>query len=288
MAFEYLRPESLDEALRLVESREDVRFIAGGTDLMAQVRKRKAPRPGALVSLRSIPELHGIRESRRGLRIGATTTLADALEHPGLQQGFPALVDAARAMGSAQIRSVATLGGNLCNASPAADLAPPLLVYDARVELQSLRGTRELTLDELFRGPGQTCLEPGEVLAAVLLDHPPPGSRAIFLRKGRVRMDLALVSLALRVDMDGARCRTASVAAGAVAPTPIRLRGVEELIEGRELGDELIGRAQEEADAGILPISDLRASAEYRRQILKVYLRRALEQIRGRAYTESP
>jgi carbon-monoxide dehydrogenase medium subunit len=280
--FDYFKPTSLVEALRLKRSTTGSRFIAGGTDLMVQIKNRTA-QPPALISLRSIQELAGI-DVNGAIRVGSMAPLTDLMEHPAIRERYPVLVEAVRRMGSVQIRNVATLGGNLCNASPAADAAPPLLVLDAMLRLTGEDGCRDVPIAEYFVGPGETTQGRDEILTAILLAPPPPEARAIFLRKDRVHVDLALVNVAvlLVMEADGETCRTARVAAGAVAPTPLRLREVESLLEGQHLTPELLARAQEVAREGIAPITDVRASAEYRRHITGVFVKRAVEILLGR------
>ncbi|MFQ5844440.1 MAG: FAD binding domain-containing protein, partial [Planctomycetota bacterium] len=184
-------------------------------------------------------------------------------------------------LGSPQIRNVATVGGNLCRAAPGADLAPPLLVHEARVRLRGAAGSRDLPLEEFMLGPGETCLGPGEVLGAVLLDPPPAGARTVFLKKGRVRMDLSLVSVAVLLELEGKRCRRARVAAGSVAPTPLRLRRVEALLEGRPITPAVAAEARAAAAAEVAPITDVRATESYRRRIAGVFVERALSRLLG-------
>jgi carbon-monoxide dehydrogenase medium subunit len=275
-SWDYLKPETLEGALRLLEERPGARLVAGGTDLLVRIRKKQIPAPPALISLRNVPELRGIRENGR-MRIGGATSLSEGLEHTGLVKAYTALAQAARLLGNPQIRNVATFAGNLCNASPAANLAPPLLVLGARAELRGPKGAREVPVEALFLCPGQTCLAPGEVLAAILLDPPAPGACSVFFRKARVLMDLAAASVAVLIEQDGGRIRKARVAAGAVAPTPVRLPKVEALLEGNAVTKSLLAKVQEEAMAGVRPISDLRAGADYRRRLVGVYVRRAVE-----------
>jgi CO/xanthine dehydrogenase FAD-binding subunit len=279
---EYHRPRSLEEALRLRQASPDARYIAGGTDVMVQIRSRNAARPSALVSLSSIPELRGITVDG-GARIGATTPIHELTAHRALRERYPVLVEAVSRLGSPQIRNVATLGGNLCNASPCADSATPLLVLEARVRLCSAAGQRELPLERLFLGAGQTCLAPSELLTEILLPPPAPTARATFKKKGRVRMDLALASVSVLVELDGDICRRVRIAAGSVAPTPLRLTEVEVLLAGKPLSPELLDAAAALASRSVAPISDLRCSAEYRRQIVGVYVKRALEELRPAA-----
>ncbi len=212
-------------------------------------------------------------------RIGAACTLNEVMEHAGIARRFGVLVDALRRMGSTQVRNAATLGGNLCNASPAADSAPPLLVLGARVRLEGPDGARELPLDRFLLGPGKTALGPDEILTHVVLDSAPEGARAVFLRKERVHIDIAIASMAvlLQIEPDGRTCGLARVAAGAVAPVPTRLGDVEALLEGAEITDEVVARARSLAASSVAPISDLRASASYRRHLVGVLLERAIE-----------
>ncbi len=275
----YHRPRTLEEARSLKAETPGACFIAGGTDLLVRMKDGRE-RPSALISLRSVAELTGVTTG--GVTsIGANTTLTDLLDHPVVGERFPPLVAAVRSMGSVQIRNVATLGGNLCNASPAADSAPPLLVLGAMARIQGGDGEREIPIEDLFVGPGQTCLGSDDILTAILLDPPPSGARGAFLRKTRVHVDLALASIAVVLEMDpaGETCREARVAAGAVAATPLRLLEVEAMLAGKKITPEVLGRARELARDGISPISDVRASADYRRHVTGVLLARAVSSL---------
>jgi carbon-monoxide dehydrogenase medium subunit len=279
---EYHRPRSLEQALALHVESPGACFAAGGTDLFVQLRRAPAGEgPTSVISLRRVEELLGVStddESGR-TRIGAAVTIAELLEHPLINKRFPVLAQACAVLGSPQIRNVATVGGNLCNASPCADTAPPLLVLEARVELIGPRGVRELPLEEFFANPGETALTPGELLGAVLLDRQGDGASGLFLKKRRVRMDLALASVAAQVKADGRWCERVRLAAGSVAPTPVRLREVEQLLEGKEISSKLLLEAQKLASRIIDPISDVRTTEDYRRTIVGVYVRRALDQL---------
>lgn len=273
--FAYYKPQSLEEVWELKEKIPDARFIAGGTDVMVNVRKGDIS-PPALISLRSIPELDSI-ETGETTRIGTLTTISDLIHHPSLHEKFPILVEAAKTMGCLQIRNVATIGGNLCNCSPCADMAPPLLVLEAKVRLQSIQGSRVIPLDDFFLGPGESCLTPHEILTDILLDSIKPNTKMAFLKKGRVRMDLAVVSIAVLLEMEGERCRKARIAAGSVAPVPLRLPKVEALLKDVEITEKLISEAQKLASESVAPITDVRGSEEYRREIVGVYVKRALK-----------
>jgi len=275
--FAYHRPKTLADVWRVREGDAGARYIAGGTDLQIG-RWAPGERPSSLISLRAVAELAGI-EVGPPTRIGALTLVADIAAHAGLAARHPALVVAAGRLGSPQIRNAATIGGNLCRAAPCADTAPPLLIHEARARLQGPGRVREVPVEEFFRGPGVTCLEPGELLTDLILDPPPAGARETFLKKGRVRMDLSLASVALLLVMEKGTCRRVRVAAGSIAPTPLRLREVEALLEGRKLTPALVEEAGEVAAAAVLPISDVRTTADYRRTIVKVYVRRALTEL---------
>ncbi len=272
---EYLRPRTVDEALEIFQRTPGARYLAGGTDLLVKMQRR-IERPDALISLRGIEELRRI-EPGEPFRIGAAVTVAEMARHPELSARFPLLLQGARALGSPQIRQVATVGGNLCNCSPCADTAPALLVYGARLELRGPAGKRQLPMGEFMRGPGQSCLQPGELLCGVLLDPSPVGAKTIYIKKGRVKVDLALASLAALVVVEKGKLSEVRLAAGSVAPTCLRLGRAEDVLRGKTLDEELLARAARAAAGEISPIDDVRASAEYRRRLIEVFLRRALD-----------
>lgn len=240
--------------------------------------KKKEICPHGLISLRSISGLSGI-DTGRVARIGTMTSISDVLKNESIDKEYPVLVQAARNVGSVQIRNMATIGGNLCNGSPAADMALPLLVLEAKLRLQSIQGSRVLTLERFFRGPGETNLSRDEILAEILIDPPAPGTHTVFLKKGRTRMDLAVASVAVLIRTEGQRCSKARVAAGSVAPTPLRLFEVETLLERAAFSREQIVKAQRMAAECVSPITDIRATADYRRHLVAILVRRALEKV---------
>lgn len=279
--FDYLRPRSLEEAQEWKARNEGARYLAGGTDLLVRMKEGKE-RPPALVSLRRVPGLSGV--SHNGFfRIGSATTIADCLADPALGARFPVLAQAMAAMGSVQIRNAATVGGNLCGASPCADTAPPLLVLGARLAVRRAASGREeeVPLEEFFLGPRQTRLGPHDLVTAVVLDPPSPEARAVFFKKTRVQMDLALASVAVLLELDGTTCRKARVAAGSVAPTPRRLEAVERVLTGQVLSREVVLRAAEVARESVAPICDVRAGDDYRRHVTGVFVSRAVEALLG-------
>jgi carbon-monoxide dehydrogenase medium subunit len=273
---DYHRPRDVEEARVLAAELPEARYIAGGTDLLV-LMKEGAVRPGALVSLRAIPELAGVTQGEE-TRIGALTPFADLQAQPELGARFPVLHEALRTLGTPQIRSVATIGGNLCNAAPCADSALPLLLLGARVRVLRAGGATEVPLESFFLGPGETVLEPGDLLTDILVPAPPAGDLVgAFLKHRRVHADLALVSVAVLLQLAGDTCRCARVAAGSVAPTPVRLTAVERHLEGEALTRSVRTRAGELAQEAIAPISDVRATADYRRELTAVLVERALE-----------
>jgi CO/xanthine dehydrogenase FAD-binding subunit len=271
----YYRPKTLQEAFRLKDSIPESFYFSGGTDLMVRIKKREI-QPRAIISLRSIPNLSGIKNGKI-IRIGAMTTLSDIIKNPLLLEKYPVLTQAANILGSVQIRNVATIGGNLCNGSPAAEMAPPLLVYDCKLRLQSAQKSRELPLIKFFKGPHETDLAHNEILTEILLESSECNTKVIYLKKGRTKMDLAVASVAVLIQTEGNRCLKARVAAGSVAPTPLRLFEVETRLEGASFSQELLVKIQEMASESVSPITDVRATEDYRRHLVGVLVRRALE-----------
>jgi carbon-monoxide dehydrogenase medium subunit len=276
--FDYHRPDSLTDALRLKGELPGARFIAGGTDLMVRVRER-ALRPPALISLARIA---GLRRLSVGdpTRLGAMVRVADIARSPELRHAYPSLVQAALRLGSVQVRNRATVAGNLCNASPCADLAPPLLVHEARVHVTSDEGERVVPLLDFFVAPGETRVSPTELVTEVVVDAPPPGARTVFYKHGRVRMDISIASVCVLVVIEDGRCSKARIAAGSVAPRPVRLPDTEAALLGRSLDDEVIGEARRTAAAEVAPIDDTRSTSAYRRHLVGVLVERAVRSLR--------
>lgn len=284
--FEYCRPSTVAEACALLAAPGAV-ALAGGTDLLVHWRagRRAAAR---VVSLRGLPELAGIHVAPDGhARIGARTDLQALIEHPGVRERFPVLRRAARVMGSPAVRQLATVGGNCCNASPAADLAPPLLALDAAAEIVGPGRVRTMPLRDFFTGPGATVLAPGELLAAVTLPARAGRWHTAYQRLDvRRAMDIALASVAASLRMEGGRVVEARIALGAVAPVPLRATAAESALVHRTLDEAALAAAAQAAMAQARPITDLRATAEYRRAMVGVLVRRALEAC-GRATDEA-
>jgi CO/xanthine dehydrogenase FAD-binding subunit len=238
---------------------------------------QRGKRPPAVINVKRIPGLGEIDVGADAIRLGSLTTLTALIEHPIIQAEYPVLPFTARYMGSPAIRHVATVGGNLCNASPAADLSPVLLVLDAEVEIVGPAGARRLPLDRFFRGPGQTALGASELLAWLELPRK-HASWAVRYERLDVRraMDIAIVGVAVALRRDGARIAEARLALGAVAPTPRRVPEAEAALLEGGLAPSAIDGAAELAMAAARPIGDVRATAEYRREMVGTLVRRAL------------
>lgn len=273
--FTHHAPSDLESALRLLSDLGPrATVLAGGTDLLLNLREGTL-QPEAVVSLRKVAELRGIYENAHGLRIGATTTLREIIRSPVLRGKYPCLVHAASLVGSVQVRSLATVGGNLCNAAPSADMAPPLLALDAELILASIKGKRKLPLHDFFLSPGEQALQSGELLSEIVI--PPPQGETIYLKHSqRAFMDIAMVGVALRLDTNGGKISAVRVALGAVAPTPMRAKSAEKELEDQPPSDDLFARAAAVAAEACTPIDDIRAPAWYRRRIVEVLIRRGL------------
>lgn len=273
--FEYFAPQSLHQAVELLGPGTAV--LAGGTDLFLKMERRQV-QPDAVVDLKRIPGLDSVTPSDDGLRIGALALMDTLASSPTVLGDDNALARAARVVGSAQTRNRATIGGNLANASPAADTAPALMVLGAMVRASSAEGTREMPVDELFVAPGKTALRDGELLAEVVIPPLPARSASSFQRCVRTAMDIAVVNCAAFVRLDGGTIAEARVALGAVGPTPMRATDAERLLVGQPFSAAAAEAAAESAGDQARPIDDVRAGADYRREMVRVLTRRALQE----------
>ncbi len=279
--FTYARPSSLQEALEVISQYKGrFRPIVGGTDLVDQM-KRGRRTPALVLDVKYIPETTRIEYTPAdGLRLGSAVSCTRTYEHPAVVKNYPAIAEAAHLVGSLQIQNRASIGGNICNAAPSADTAPPMLVYEARAIIAGPRGRREVPLDQFFTGPGQTVLADDEILVELAVPPPPPNSSSHYLRFiPREEMDIAVAGVAslLTLDRRTQRCTRARIALAAVAPTPLRARDAEAALEGKVVTEELLAQAGELAAKAARPITDVRGSAEYRRELVKVLTRRTLQ-----------
>jgi xanthine dehydrogenase FAD-binding subunit len=274
---EFLAPSTLQEALDLLaDCGERAKVVAGGTDAVVELH-RHAEAPEYLLYLGKIPGLSYVREDSGGLKIGALTTITDLAESPLVQRKCSVLAQAAGKIGGPAIRNVATVGGNLAKASPAADSAVALSALDAELKLASQRGERIIPLSEFAIGPGKTALAKDELLIEINVPPRAEGSSGCFLKFGqREAMFIAMVNTAVDLSLDGEVCQEARIALGAVAPTVIRARKTEDLLRGKRLDQTTILAAAEMVAGEISPIGDGRATAWYRSELSQILVRRAI------------
>jgi carbon-monoxide dehydrogenase medium subunit len=279
--FEFYEPVTLAEASRLF-AQEHAQLLAGGTDLVIGM-KAYTKTPQSVISLQKIPGLSSITtDADNGITIGAMTKAREVELSDDIQKHHTALAEGAAEIGSIQIRNLATIGGNIAHASPAADTVAGLLVADAQVDIAGADGERTVPINELFTGPGQTVLKQGEIITQFRLSSPASGSHYI-KHKIREVMDLAFIGVASAVNLENGTIIDVRIGLAAVAPTPIRATEAENLLKGKIPTPELLQQAGEAAAAGASPISDLRCSAEHRREMVDVLTRRTLQHAIGRA-----
>ena len=275
-----LTARSVEEALSLLfQHGEKAKFLSGATDLLMQMKRGEAV-PECLIRLGEIRELDFIRhDDTGGLRVGALTTIVEVANSPLIRRKFSILAQAAGMLGTPAIRNQATLGGNLCNAAPSADTAPPLLVLGAKAKIIGKEGEKIVPLEDFFVGPGLTILGQDHLLTEIQVPNILPHSGGAYLKqKRRQGADLGVVGVAALVVMGGEIFKDVKIALGAVAPIPMRAKKAEEILRGRKLDQELLEESGEAAAGEASPIDDIRGSADYRRELLAVLTKRAITQ----------
>ncbi|MDE0287766.1 MAG: xanthine dehydrogenase family protein subunit M [bacterium] len=280
----YVAPTTIEEAVAVLVGDDDAKVYAGTTDFIPQLRMGR-PEPDRAVDLKRIPRLTDLRLVRDTWVIGAATPSVRLTEEDGLVADLPGLVEAAALIGSDQIQSRASLGGNLCNASPAADSVPAMVVNDARAVIAGPDGTRTVPVASVVTGPGSTSLGSGEFVIEFEFDRPPARTSDAYVRFiPRTEMDIAVVGAGARLSLDEeGRCTAASIALGAVAPTVVRVPAAEAALVGQGLTESVLGQVAAEASAACNPIDDKRGTKEYRRQVAGVLAVRALKLAAARA-----
>lgn len=278
--FNYIRPTSLEQALAfLVRSDREVRPLAGGTDLIPQIREGRKT-PDWVMDVKPIPELNRLEFDLQGaLHFGAAVSCAAIVSTPEVGQKFPLLVQTASLIGGLQIQNRGSVGGNICNAAPSADTAPALLCLGAIVHIAGPSGWRQMPVENFFLGPGKTALSPQELLVEIEIPPSPPRSAGCYLRLTiREKMDIAIAGVASFIVLSGRgrHCKEARISLAAVAPTPWRARKAEAILSDKTLNAKIIEQASQQASEEAQPISDMRASAEYRRHMVRVLTRRTL------------
>lgn len=279
MKFDYFEPGSINQAIELLEKYgHQAKVIAAGTDLVVQM-KEKVAKPKYLIDLRKIDSLHRIEKKRDGgLWIGPLATMSDLEKHPEVKRLYP-IVSQAAGQVSIAIRNMATVGGNICTASPSADSPPALIASGASLRITGPSGEREMTLEEFFLEPGKVALEKAEIVTSIELPAPLAPTGAVYLKYAlKGSNDLAIVGVAASISLskDKRVCKRARIVLGAVAPTPIRALTAEAKLEGEDIGEREIRESAKSASQEATPITDLRATAEYRKEMTYLFTQQAI------------
>lgn len=278
--YEYFKPESLDNALKVLsQNKGDSAIVAGGTDMMVQIHKGMKS-PGVLIDISDLEELQQIIVRQDFVEIGATVTHTQINENEEVRKYFPVLAEAAGEVGSPQIRNAATVGGNLGNGSPAADVVPALFVIGAEAIIQNTAGTRRVKVADLPVRPGKIALEQDEIITGFVIPKPKQFESSAFMKLGkRKALAISVVNAAANVELDSEKKVLVNVrlAVGSVAPTTRGLGELEELLKGKEISESTLEYAQQKASELVKPITDIRGSEEYRKQVTGALIRKALK-----------
>jgi carbon-monoxide dehydrogenase medium subunit len=280
--FEYVKPDNLRDAIHLLADRDrEPKVLAGGTDLLVRMKKGME-NSRVLVDIKTVPQLKNISlHSNDDLRIGAAVTLTELDRWIGDRRDWPGLSMAIRCIGSEQVRNRGTIVGNICRASPAGDMAPVLIALDAVVEIDGPKGERSVLLENFMTGPGETLLSHGEIVTSIRIPKPPPHTSNVYLKHGiRRAMEIAMVGVAVRMTLDRKKekIECARIVLGAVAATPIRVPEGENILLRDGLSRSALSEIANVAAETAAPITDIRGTESYRTEIVKVYVRRAIEQ----------
>jgi len=280
--FDYYEPGSVEEACGLLAGfGREAKVLAGGTDLIPRMRQGVFA-PKQVINIKKIAELRFMKEENGRLSIGTLTRLSEIAASPLVEGRFPIFAQAARSIGSVQVRNLATLGGNLCNAAPSADTAPGLLALDATVRIAGLLKRREIPLENFFLGPGQVDLKKDELLTEIMIPFAPAHAKQVYVKHSMRRaMDIAIEGVAVLLSFDETTgvCKKARIAFGAVAPTPVRAKKTEAAVLGKTLKEVSFASIGERAAQEIAPISDVRGSAGYRTEMISCLTIRAIRSL---------
>ncbi|MCP4223325.1 MAG: xanthine dehydrogenase family protein subunit M [Actinomycetia bacterium] len=280
----YLAPTTVAEATKLLAEQPGAQVFAGATDLIPQIRGGR-PEPDAIIDLKCIDRMMAVANNDQSWRIGAATPAADLTANGDFSAEFPGLSEAAGLIGSDQVQNRCSLGGNLCNASPAADSVPAMIVNGARAVIASSSGTRTIPVEEVTTGPGSTSLADDEIIVEFEVDHRPANTGDAYLRIiPRTEMDIAIVGAGARITLDDSgNCASATIALGAVAPTAIRVPEAEAALAGQPINDNTLAAVAAAASAACNPIDDKRGTIAYRRQVAGVLVKRVVKAAAERA-----
>jgi len=276
--FDYEAPTSLTSALQLLAQAGEVRALAGGTDIIDQLKNNRR-NADLVVDLKRVPELLTLESNGSGLRIGSAVSCTEVHNFTAKNGGFAALTESSELVGSIHIQNRASVGGNVCNAAPSADTIPSLLIHEAVAHTASASGEREIPLIDFFAGPGQTVLEKGEILKELVLPAPSANTASAYLRFiPRNEMDIAVAGVGSLIEVDASTkvVTKARIALASVAPTPVRAYAAEEFLEGTKIDADAIDKTADLAVDSAVPITDVRGSAEYRKELIRVLTKRTL------------
>jgi carbon-monoxide dehydrogenase medium subunit len=270
--FEYFTPNTIQEALHLLEQYGlDANVIAGGTDLLVQM-KNEVISPSHLINIMKISEMSFIKAEEGWLRIGAATKWHEVVEFCAKDRKYTALYEASCSLGKVQVRNMGTIGGNLCTASPAADSAPALLVFNSRVKLTSSKGERIINLEDFFKGVNLTAMAPNEIMTEIQIPSINKGTGSAFMKITRVGADISKISCAVALERQGDICVSCKIAMGAVAPVPMRIDQADKIVIGKKVDASLVEEMEKKVSQAINPITDIRSTAEYRRRTASILL----------------
>jgi len=274
--FEYFAAKSIEEAASMMsEYGSRARVIAGGTDLLVGIKLGRI-QPECLINIKGAEGMDRLHESSDSFRIGAGCTFHQVEHSPFIRDHYGALYESARSISSVQIKNMGTIGGNVCNASPASDCAPSLLVLGACVRIKGAGRERKILLEDLFVGPGETTLAQDEILSEIELPILSQSTGSAFSKIGRVSADLAKINVAAFIKRNGDTCEECRIALGSVAPTPVRVKGAEGMMREEKFTEALMERVAQKASEEIFPITDVRSTEAYRREVSKVMTKKIL------------
>ncbi len=277
--YTYVAPQTLEEALSILDKKKDVKILAGGTDLIVKLKTGAPILLSTMMDIKRIPALTKIsqEEETGDLHIGAVSPLAAIEEAPVVSEKYTALLEALKAMAAIAVRHMGTIGGNFGNASPASDTAGPVMVYDGRVKLASSTGQRLVAAREFFIGPGKSVMAANEMITEIILPVPLANTGAAFLKKARVKADIAKISVTALLVREGDKIIKAALAMGSVAATPLFMTDIAQTMVGETASKALFARIAQEAAQAIEPIDDNRSTAEYRKAMGEIMMANALE-----------
>jgi carbon-monoxide dehydrogenase medium subunit len=280
---EYIAPNSLQEITKLLKRLKGKgKLIAGGTNLIPDLRAKKI-QPQVLIDLSHLKEISYIKEGKGRIRIGGLTLITELASSKIIRKVAPVLAEAADQLGNPLVRNRATIAGNLAQASPAADTAVPLLALEATLVVAKDGTSRQIPIEQFFRGPNRTVLKAGEIIKEISFEKPASTARMSYRKLGRrSAMAISVASVSVLLEIENSKCKKARIGLGAVAPKPVRAYEVERILEGKEITEKVIGACCDHVQKEIHPITDIRASAEYRRQMTSVLLRRLIQEVTQR------